>query len=171
VVCPPSLLVRRTNAQAAGLFRQDLTWGHDWEWTIRLAVTGDAHYAAHPLAAYRVHDGSGTEDQLRAARNGAQERLILSQALTVLVGRDPSLGRVRDPAFANLGRRHLYYAHLGLERAQASVVRKNLGWAARADPSLALRPTFWLLALASLGVREPYLRWARLRNRSGGASA
>ncbi|HTP29381.1 MAG TPA: glycosyltransferase [Anaeromyxobacteraceae bacterium] len=163
IVSPPSLMVRRSHAEAAGAFREDLTWGHDWEWTMRLAAIGDAQYAAAPSAAYRVHDGSGTAEMLRAARNGAQERHILTETLTRLATLDPSFQGSRRRAFASLGRRHLYYAHLALERRQANVARNNLGWAAAADPLLAGRPTFWMLLLASLGARSLYSRWARLR--------
>ncbi len=167
VVCPPSLMVRRTCAVTAGPFREDLTWGHDWEWTMRLATTGSAEYVAEPRAAYRVHDGSGTADMLKAAKNGAQERQILADTLIALTARDGTFRRSRRDAFANLGRRHLHYAHLALERGQKAVVRHNLGWAARADLSLATKPTYWLLALASLGLRSPYTRWARFRGLSG----
>jgi len=167
VVCPPSVMVRRRNVHSAGPFRQDLTWGHDWEWTIRLAATGDAVYAADPAAAYRVHDGSGTAEMLKAARNGPQERRILSDAIDCLAAADPSYGRFRRDAFASLGRRQLYYAHLALERRQPGVARNNLRWAARADPRLVARPTFWLLLLASLGLRSPYAGWTRLRGLNG----
>jgi glycosyltransferase involved in cell wall biosynthesis len=167
VVCPPSLMVRRSSAEAAGPFRQDLTWGHDWEWTMRLARKGEAEYAAEPTAAYRVHDGSGTADMLKAAKNGAQERRILSDTLKSLTVADASFRRSRRNAFACLGRRHLYYAHLALERGQAAVARNNLGWAALADALLTAKPTFWLLLLASLGLRSPYTRWARFRGLSG----
>jgi glycosyltransferase involved in cell wall biosynthesis len=169
VVCPPSLMVRRTNAQSAGRFRQDLTWGHDWEWTIRLAATGSASYAAEPAATYRVHDGSGTADMLRAARNGSQERRILEDAIAALSKTDPTFRGFRRDAFARLARRQLYYAHLALERQQPAVARNNLGWAARADLRLTTRPTFWLLLLATLGFRAPYTGWARLRGLDGRA--
>ena len=167
VVCPPSVMVRRRNAESAGHFRQDLTWGHDWEWTIRLAATGAAAYAAAPRAAYRVHDGSGTAEMLKAARNGAQERQILIDAIASLSATDPSFRGSRREAFASLGRRQLYYAHLALERGQPTVARNNLAFAARADPRLATRPTFWLLLLASVGVRAPYKGWARVRGLGG----
>ena len=169
VVCPPSVMVRRRNAQSAGPFRQDLSWGHDWEWTIRLAATGGASYAAEPAAAYRVHDGSGTAEMLKAARNGPQERRILGDAIASLSKTDPSFRRFRRDAFASLARRQLYYAHLALEREQPTVARNNLGWAARADLRLTARPTFWLLLLATLGLRAPYAGWARLRGLDGKA--
>lgn len=167
VVCPPSLMVRRWNAQSAGRFRQDLTWGHDWEWTIRLAATGSASYAAEPAAAYRVHDASGTAEMLKAARNGSQERRILEGALTRLSEAEPTIARFRREAFAKLGRRQLYYAHLALSRGQSAVARNNLGWAARADLRLTTRPTFWLLLLATWGLRAPYAGWTRLRGVGG----
>jgi glycosyltransferase involved in cell wall biosynthesis len=167
VVCPPSVMVRRRNAQSAGPFRQDLTWGHDWEWTIRLAATGGASYAAEPAAAYRVHDGSGTAEMLKAARNGAQERRILKDAIASLSRSDPSFRRVRRDAFACLARRQLYYAHLALGRGQPAVARTNLGWAARADLRLTARPTLWLLLLATFGLPTPYAGWARLRGLDG----
>jgi glycosyltransferase involved in cell wall biosynthesis len=168
VVCPPSVMMRRRNAESAGPFRENLTWGHDWEWTIRLAATGGAEYAAAPAAAYRVHDGSGTAEMLKAARNGPQERQILIDAIDRLASTDPSIRGFHRTAFASLGRRQLYYAHLALERHQPSTVRDNLGWAAKADPRLVTRPTFWLLLLASLGLRRPYMRWRHLRGMNGG---
>jgi glycosyltransferase involved in cell wall biosynthesis len=163
VVSPPSLMVRRRNVESAGRFREDLTWGHDWDWTIRLATTGSAAYTAEPAAAYRVHDASGTADMLKAAKNGVQERQILSDALRSLEAGDASFARLRREAFARLGRRQIYYAHLALERGQPAVARDNLRWAASADRRLTVRPTFWLLLLASLGFRSPYSMWARFR--------
>src|SRR6185312_7546784 len=62
LVCPPSLMVRRSLVEAVGPFRTDLTWGHDWEWTIRLAEQGTGLYACRPLASYRVHAASGTAE-------------------------------------------------------------------------------------------------------------
>src|SRR6185369_9344879 len=42
LVFPPSLMVRRSLVAKVGPFRTDLTWGHDWEWTLRLARHGQA---------------------------------------------------------------------------------------------------------------------------------
>jgi glycosyltransferase involved in cell wall biosynthesis len=51
IVSPPSLMVRRAIVERAGEFRTDLTWGHDWEWSMRLAEHGSASYGSKPLAA------------------------------------------------------------------------------------------------------------------------
>ncbi len=48
IVSPPSLMVKKSVADTAGPFRTDLTWGHDWEWTIRLAGIAAAEYSAAP---------------------------------------------------------------------------------------------------------------------------
>jgi hypothetical protein len=171
VVSPPSLMVRRKAALAAGPFRTDLTWGHDWEWMLRLASLGPAEYVAATFAAYRVHDGSGTSEILKAARNGAQESLILREAFERLERDDTSFRDMRPEAFGLLGRRHMFYAQEALLRGHLPVARYNLGWAARADYWLAFRPTFWAIGLGSLGLGFLYPLWARTRRVPDGRPA
>jgi glycosyltransferase involved in cell wall biosynthesis len=164
IVCPPSLLVRRSAAQRAGPFRADLTWGHDWDWAIRLAETGHVLFHSGLLAAYRVHDGSGTAEQLNAARNGAQERRILLGTLRRLEEGDRTWRALRTPALRALGRRHMYYAEQALLVGRSTAVRHNLAFAARADRWMATRLTFWSLLIGSLGGVTLYRRllaWRR----------
>jgi len=168
VVSPPSLMVRRSIALRAGRFRTDLTWGHDWEWTLRLAELGSAAYASTPLAAYRVHQASGTHEILQAGVNGPQERRILEDTLARLESRDGAWRRLRRPALLALGLRHLYFAEQALLGGRRAVVLQNLWGAALARNGLVVRPTFWALLLSALGPLALYTRFRRLRGPSAG---
>src|SRR6185369_450501 len=114
LICPPSLMVRSSITQKAALFRTDLTWGHDWEWTLRLAEDNAACYVARPLAAYREHDASGTAEILNAATNGRQERLILKETMERSAIKNDLLRTVRRSAYQSLSRRHMYFADQAL---------------------------------------------------------
>ncbi len=164
IVSPPSLMVKKSVADKAGPFRTDLTWGHDWEWTIRLAGIAAAEYSAAPMAAYRVHGASGTADILAAARNGHQERRILRETFARIGGDEKRLGHLRREAFVALGRRHMYFAEQALFEGQRAVVRNNLRYAAMADPRLMTRPTYWALLAGSIGSIKWYARYRAMRN-------
>jgi glycosyltransferase involved in cell wall biosynthesis len=161
IISPPSLMVRKLLAELVGPFRTDLTWGHDWEWTLRLAEKSAAYYSNQPMAAYRVHDASGTAEILSAAKNGHQERRILQETFARLSGQS---ARLRKVAFQSLSLRHMYFAEQALLDGQRAVTRNNLRYAALSDPKLVTRPTFWALLIASVGPVEWYTRYRMLRN-------
>ena len=162
LVSPPSLMVRKTLTDAAGKFRNDLTWGHDWEWSIRLADLGKAQYTSKALAAYRVHDASGTAEVLNAARNGHQERQILNEVFTRLSTRRSLQGRRRE-AYRSLSRRQMYFAEQSLLADRSQVARNNLWFAIRADATMLFRPTLWALFAGTLGSKKVYQRYQALR--------
>jgi glycosyltransferase involved in cell wall biosynthesis len=165
IVSPPSLMVRRSSSERLGPFRTDLTWGHDWEWTIRLAEQCCSCYTSRALAAYRVHGESGTAEQIGAAQNGYQERLILRQVLARLAASDGRFRKLRRPAFRALSRRHMFFAESTLLSGQnGSVVRNNLTYAALADLRMLIRPTFWALLLGSMGPMKCYERYRAFRS-------
>lgn len=150
ILSPPSLMVRRSCLEPVGEFRTDLTWGHDWEWALRLAEHWACQYVVRPLSAYRVHDASGTAEQLSAAKNGPQERRILRDTLDRVRTQRPDFYAVRRSAFRALSRRHMYFAEHALNEGRRPAVRSNLYYAALADGTMPLRPTFWTLLAASL---------------------
>lgn len=164
IVCPPSLMVRKKQADQAGKFSTDLTWGHDWEWALRLAEQNAAYYTSEPLAAYRVHDGSGTAEQLSAAKNGIQERRILQNTFDRLAATGNPFHKLKRPAFAALSRRHMYFAEQALLADRRAVTRNNLWYAALADASMVVRPTYWTLLLGSALSRNLYTQYRSLRN-------
>jgi hypothetical protein len=164
VVCPPSLMVRRICAEKAGPFRTDLTWGHDWEWTMRLAEQAAVCYVNEPFAAYRVHDASGTAEVLNAAKNGSQERRILRDTLERLSHVGTRFRDLHTLAFRALSHRHMYFAELALLRGKRKIARYNLRYAALANPRILTRPTFWALLLGSVGRIGWYTRYLALRN-------
>ncbi len=169
IVCPPSMMVRKRCIDEVGLFRTDLTWGHDWEWALRLAELAGVEYASEPLAAYRVHDGSGTAEMLSAAKNGHQERRILHDTLRRLEERRPELRRLRRSIFHALALRHMHFAADGLMRDQPQVARSNLWYAALADPRMLTRPSLWAVLLAASVGKGTYTRFRRLRERASRA--
>lgn len=164
VVSPPSMMVRRSFADRAGAFRTDLTWGHDWEWTMRLAEQGGACYVAKPLAAYRIHEGSGTAEVLNAAKNGAQERRILIETFGRLAQESRKFQHLRRPAFQSLSRKHMYFAEQALLAARRQVARYNLWYATKSDVLMLLRPSFWALLGGSFTSLRWYEQYRTLRN-------
>lgn len=160
VVLALGLLVRRDRWLP---FRTDLTWGHDWDWVLRLAEANGTYYDAEPMACYRVHDESGTAQILNSAKNGDQERQILDEALARLPT-DLSLPETwRRSALRSLAHRHMYFAEQALLNGQRSVARYNLRYAVRADRSMVLRPTTWAILLGSVAGRTWYRGFQRIR--------
>jgi glycosyltransferase involved in cell wall biosynthesis len=144
-------------------FDADLTWGHDWDWELRLAQENAAHYDAEPLACYRVHDASGTAEVLSAAKNGDQERRILEGALARRPIDEPRTRALRHSALRALALRHLYFAEQALLQGRARVTRYNLRYAVRADAFMALRMATWALLFASVAGTRWYsgFQWVR----------
>jgi glycosyltransferase involved in cell wall biosynthesis len=164
IVSPPSMMVRKETASKAGLFRTDLTWGHDWEWAIRLAEHSAVSYVSKPLSVYRIHDESGTAEQLNAAKNGPQERRILKETIERLAAVDARFSKLRRSVFRALSRRHMYFAEHALLDNRRSVARNNLYYAALSDLMMLGRPTFWALLCGSLGPVSLYARYKSLRH-------
>lgn len=148
-------------------FRTDMTWGHDWDWGLRLAEANAAYYDAEPLACYRVHDGSGTAQNLNAAKNGAQERQILDEALTRAAAIDTRAASWRRSALRALALRHMYFSEQALLNNRQPVARYNLRYALRADLSMAIRPTMWAMLFGSIAGRRWYVAFQRLRRALG----
>lgn len=158
-----SLVFRRKYLDDVGLFRTDLTWGHDWEWILRLAEKCAGCYVNKPLAAYRVHDSSGTAEQLSAAKNGFQERRILQDTFARLAANGNRFPQLKRPAFAALSRRHMYFAEQALLSERRAVARNNLWYAALADASMIVRPTYWALLFGSVAPINLYNQYRTLR--------
>jgi len=170
VVNTLSLVVRRECLERVGLFNTSLTWGHDWEWILRLAAAYAGLYASEPMAAYRVHDASGTAEQLNAAKNGHQERRILREAFAKLAGPDKRFRKLRGSAFGALSRRHMYFAEQSLLSGRKLAARNNLWYAMLADCLMLARPTFWALLAGSIGSTNLYLRYRALRDGAAGSA-
>ena len=154
------LVLRRERRTA---FRTDLTWGHDWDWELRLAQENGAHYDPEALACYRVHDASGTAEILSAAKNGDQERRILEDTLARLRADEPRIRALRRSALRALALRHMYFAEQALIENRTRVTRYNLRYAIRADTSMALRATTWALLWASVAGARWYTGFRRSR--------
>src|SRR5262249_47343523 len=157
-----SLMVRRVIAEKAGLFRTDLTWGHDWEWALRLAEHAGALYASRALAAYRMHGESGTAEILRSAANGNQELRILKDTLDRFCAADRRFRQIRRPAYRSLSNRHMYFAEAALLDGLKAVAQINLRYAALSDYRILTRPTFWAILMGSAGSASWYVRYRTL---------
>jgi len=152
-------------------FRTDLTWGHDWDWALRLAEENGASYDPEPVSCYRVHDASGTAEILNAAKNGDQERQILEEAFARLPSADSRTSAWRRSALQSLARRHMYFAGQALLEGRSRVARYNLRYAIQADRSMALRATTWAILLGSVAGRAWYEGFRRVRGSRHGPSA
>lgn len=159
-----SLVFRRECLDRVGLFNTSLTWGHDWEWILRLAAEYPSFYVSEPLAAYRVHDASGTAEQLNAAKNGYQERRILQETFARLSGANNRFRKLRRAAFQALARRHMYFAEQALLSGRKRVAKNNLWYAMLADKRMLVRPTFYALLAGSIGLVRWYTRYKTVRN-------
>jgi len=164
IVSPPSLMVRRAIVEKAGPFRTDLTWGHDWEWTLRLGENAGALYTSRRLAAYRMHGESGTAEILRSAENGDQELRILKDTLDRLCAADRRFRKMRRSAYRALSNRHMYFADAALLDGLKAAARINLRYAALSDCRIVTRPTFWAMLMGSAGSTRWYTRYRTLRN-------
>ncbi len=160
VVSTLGLLVRRENAL---LFRNELTWGHDWDWVLRLAARHPAHYDSRPLARYRVHNASGTAEILDSGTNAQQERSILDEALARVP--DGERDKLRESALRALSLRQMAFAGRGLEGNRRGVARYNLKHAALAWPVVVFKPAYWAMAAASLGPLWVYSLFRKFRKR------
>jgi glycosyltransferase involved in cell wall biosynthesis len=163
ILCPPSLMIRRSCLEKVGRFRTDLTWGPDWEWNLRLAEHCAGAFTATPYAAYRVHDASGTAEQLNAAKNGPQERRILSETFARIGQSNPELGKLKGPVFRDLSRRHMYFADRAVLEGRRWVARSNLWYAMLADFTMLCRPTFWAMLIGAIGPSAFYRLYRNMR--------
>ena len=152
-------------------FRTDMTWGHDWDWGLRLAEKNAVYYDSEPLACYRVHDESGTAENLNAAKNGAQERRILEEALARSASAGGRAALCRRSALRALALRHMYFAEQALLEGRGWVARYNLRYALRADLSLAGRLTTWAILVASVAGRGWYEGFRYVRHLGRGRRA
>ena len=57
----------------------------------------------------------------------------------------------------------MYFAEQSLLADRKSVARNNLWFAALADPTMIIKPTFWALLIATVGSTKMYLRYVALR--------
>jgi len=160
IVSSLGLVVRRARVPS---FRPDITWGHDWDWEIRLSEANAAHFDAESFACYRVHEASETAEMLRTAQNGGQERAILEEALGRL---PPAQARgLRHSTLKALALRQLYFAERAVLAQGRTVARDNLRHALRADPSILLKPTTHALFVASVAGPIWYRTFRAVRDR------
>ncbi|MBI2833509.1 MAG: glycosyltransferase [Acidobacteria bacterium] len=169
IVSPPTFMARTSAIRTVGDFRTDLTWGHDWDWSIRLAERHPVEYGARPLAVYRVHDASGTAEVLQAAANGAQERRIIVETLGRLSDGSAADRERRRRTYISLSRRHMYFAAQALLESRRNVAVNNLWYAVRADAGMLLKPTFLALLLGTVAPAGLYSRYRHARNALGRA--
>ncbi len=161
VVCGPTVLFRAEAGRGAGLYRTDFTWGHDWEWNIRLAEQGPAYHLSGAHAEYREHEQSGTAAELNAGRNGSQERMILKELFARF--KEPRLQGHRKAAFDSLALRHLNFAGRALDRGLKPVARRNVSDAFAAAPRFLAKPTFWALLAGAFVSPSLYTFYRGLR--------
>jgi glycosyltransferase involved in cell wall biosynthesis len=146
-----TLVVRRELLRRVGHFRDDVRWGHDWDWVLRLVAQGAGVYWPELLADYREHDASGTAEALQGGTNGPAELRILREALDRGgPGLDDTVGKRALRAFAI---RQLYFAQTALELGSGSAGVANLRCGAAASPWVMTRTTFWSLLGRSVAQR------------------
>lgn len=119
-----TVLVRRDVLERAGLFREDIRSGEDWDCWLRMARLSAVGYVAEPIVAYRIHGNSITAgDTLEPWVSTHRDILGCFFAHPQAVERNPGLHR-RATA-------HLYYhaACLAYSRGRVDQVR-HYAWGA-----------------------------------------
>jgi hypothetical protein len=132
-VVPSTCLLRREAVERAGRFDEDLATGEDWLFFLRAAAAGPFVWLPEPTVLYRRHAGQARGDP------AAQEA-----ALPVWTSRffdDPGVPeRARRGRRGVVGRHLLWIARNHRLAGDAASARRCARAAARADPSLLLRP-------------------------------
>lgn len=109
---PPTVMMRRAAAVAAGTSEKRFGNDVDYEYLLRVTKTGDAAFIDYPLIRYRYSAG-----QLSGDKNLAKIAISLVTVLEDLAEKDPSLRH--DPTFA----RRLATSHLRAAAALAEAQR------------------------------------------------
>jgi glycosyltransferase involved in cell wall biosynthesis len=147
---PVSPMVRRVCYQAVEPFRENRTWGIDWEMWMRLSARYAVAYSPDPLAVYRIHDKSGTAEVLATATNGREDLELIHDAL-LQIERDPALARfapLRRSVLRTQALRTLCNAGYTCTRGNSPATRQHLRLALQVEPALRTRPTTWALWLS-----------------------
>jgi hypothetical protein len=166
VIFPPSVMVRRACYETIGPFNTDRFWGIDWEFWLHLSVRYGVAYSSRPTAAYRVHSGSATPTALTSARTARDGFEVLGQMFNE-IGRTPELrayASLLRPAFRAFALRALSNAGYMCEKHLLAASRTHLRYALRAEPTLLLRPTVWVLWLSSYVGPWLYRRFRTVRS-------
>jgi glycosyltransferase involved in cell wall biosynthesis len=149
------LLIRREAIEAAGDFRQDISYGEDWEYWTRLAQHGEfaAARSREPLLFVRERPGSATQSNATnpAAYRPAMDAIHRNPALADRLGRS-RLADLRHRADAEMA------WTIGRELVRHGSQRDGLRWLAR---SLRSAPGPRRLALISLSCLQlgPFRRY------------
>jgi glycosyltransferase involved in cell wall biosynthesis len=155
----PCMVVRRSVYEQLGGFDARLTHCEDWEMWTRIAAGFPVAYEPDPLALYRVHPQSSSEDSLSTGENVVD----LRRAIEINRARLP-------PELADeITRRALEITAVTAIRRAGRMVQAGQGAAARAQVKEALRTSrspAVLERLAFLGARWVRYEAGRLRRRS-----
>jgi glycosyltransferase involved in cell wall biosynthesis len=169
----PSVVYRTEAIRGAdGMRTQDGPFGDIQLW-MRIALEWDFGYVATPLAAFRVHEASITQN-LGADHGVAQERrdLALFYAGVRLERRMAFLEEAPLPRRSALRLGTSAKLHALAERAYWGLptgeVVKGQAQLARVYPPIVLRPAFWRLAAAQFGGRWLNSMRRRVLTRPGG---
>jgi len=139
VVKSPTPLMRRSLRARVGPFNTNLHHGEDWEFWARAAYVTNFGYIKEPLAYYRVHPGSSTE------QTTSQEAELMDTA-KFMAG---TLARFVQPADRGIVRQQCCLAYLAFAAASRPAGGKRGAWpwaqALRLWPPCLLRKEFWAL--------------------------
>ena len=139
VVCPSSVLVRRSLYERIGPFAEHLA-AEDYDYWFRcLAVGAVFYYDPTPLVRYRTHDGQITSNVMQMRWAGHEVRMLHAD----LIG---------DPRFARAVRTEdfFYIARLLVDEGRLEEARELFGRSVRSAPGItgsAWRALAWFLIL------------------------
>lgn len=120
VTTPSAMMIRRGALEEAGGFNPAVSFTADWDMWIRLGLRGHRFGAVtEPVAIYRIHGASMTQDLASAARDiwYVLDRYFDDPALP------PQAQALRDKAYANMS---LYLGKLHLEQGDEDGARTHL---------------------------------------------
>lgn len=146
-VCPPGpgALFRRSAYRQAGGWNPALRRIPDYDFWLRVALTGPLRRVAGVLASYRVHAGAQSFSRVDAAR--ADEYLAVADGLLASPGLPAALRARAAAARANA---LLMAARLHLMSGRAGTALARAAAALRSDPALLLRPRSYRLLASGM---------------------
>lgn len=112
----PAMVVRRDVYETLGGFDQRLIWAEDWEMWVRIAAHYPVWYEPTPLAVYRVHTTSNSNQLIRTGQNVEDTR----RAVNIIKPYLPSaqVNNLSDMALE-------YWAITALYQAKQSITTGN----------------------------------------------
>lgn len=149
VISPAGVMVRRTAYEAVGQFTDEIIWGVDWHMWIRIGLGYAVAYLSEPLAAYRVHDHSGTAAVMASGRNARDERRAIDDVFELIESARPELSGLKPAAVRGVAHRTWCVAETMCAQGKMTAARAGIRHAIEISPEMIRQPRTWGLWAAT----------------------